>query len=329
MLKKKIIILGTLLLLTSSLTIGCQSNKESNQTNKDAENTLVTLVLDKGTVNDESFNQSAWNGAKKAKEELGVNIKYLESNTDADYATNIEHAIDLNSDLIIGVGFNLTDAIGDAAKNYPEQKFAIVDGSFEEIPSNVTPILFNEKEAGYLAGIVAAKSIEGNNFGFIGGFEVPAVINFKEGFEEGLLYVNKDATLSTQYANSFTDAAKGKIIAKNMYSNDINCIMTAGGGVNIGVYEAASELNKYAVAVDMAQNSVSPNVILTSALKNVDIGVYDVIKNLTSGSLKSGEAIMYNISNDGVGFEKTKLLSDETISFAEAQKEQLKEKSNK
>lgn len=329
MLKKKIIILGTLLLLTSSLTIGCQSNKESNQTNKDAENTLVTLVLDKGTVNDESFNQSAWNGAKKAKEELGVNIKYLESNTDADYATNIEHAIDLNSDLIIGVGFNLTDAIGDAAKNYPEQKFAIVDGSFEEIPSNVTPILFNEKEAGYLAGIVAAKSIEGNNFGFIGGFEVPAVINFKEGFEEGLLSVNKDATLSTQYANSFTDAAKGKIIAKNMYSNDINCIMTAGGGVNIGVYEAASELNKYAVAVDMAQNSVSPNVILTSALKNVDIGVYDVIKNLTSGSLKSGEAIMYNISNDGVGFEKTKLLSDETISFAEAQKEQLKEKSNK
>lgn len=329
MLKKKIIILGTLLLLTSSLTIGCQSNKESNQTNKDAENTLVTLVLDKGTVNDESFNQSAWNGAKKAKEELGVNIKYLESNTDADYATNIEHAIDLNSDLIIGVGFNLTDAIGDAAKNYPEQKFAIVDGSFEEIPINVTPILFNEKEAGYLAGIVAAKSIEGNNFGFIGGFEVPAVINFKEGFEEGLLSVNKDATLSTQYANSFTDAAKGKIIAKNMYSNCINCIMTAGGGVNIGVYEAASELNKYAVAVDMAQNSVSPNVILTSALKNVDIGVYDVIKNLTSGSLKSGEALMYNISNDGVGFEKTKLLSDETISFAEAQKEQLKEKSNK
>ncbi len=328
MFKKKTFILGTLLLLTVGLTIGCSTNKQSDTNNKEAKDTKITLVLDKGGVNDESFNQSAWNGAKKAKEDYGVNITYLESNTDADYASNIETAIELDSNLIIGVGFNLTDAIGDAAKNYPDQKFAIIDGSFEEIPENVTPILFNEKEAGYLAGVVAAKSMEGDNFGFVGGFEIPAVINFKEGFEEGLLSVNKNATLLTQYANSFTDAAKGKIIATHMYSKGVNCIMTAGGGVNSGVYEAASELNKYAVAVDMAQNNISPNVILTSALKNVDVGVCDTIKKLLNSSLKGGEALIYDIKNDGVGFEKTKLISDDTISFVESQKDKIKE-SNK
>ena len=309
MFKNKNFIIVTLLILTATLTAACSSNKNTNTTNQESKNTLVTLVLDKGSVNDQSFNESAWNGGKKAKEEFNIDVKYLESNTDADYASNIETAISLNSDLIIGVGFNLTSAIENAAKNYPDQKFAIVDGSFEEIPSNVTSISFDEKGAGYLAGIIAAKTNEGNNFGFIGGFEVPAVINFKDGFEEGILSVNKDATLSTQYANSFTDAAKGKAIATNMYSNDINCIMTAGGGVNAGVYEAASELNKYAVAVDMAQNSISPNVILTSALKKVDTGVYETIKKLLDGTLKGGEVLTYNISNDGVGYEKTDLLS--------------------
>ena len=88
--------------------------------------------------------------------------------------------MDLESDLIIGVGFNLSQAIEDAAVNYPNQQFAIVDGSFEKIPSNVTPITFNEKEAGYLAGIASAKTVKSDKFGFIGGFEVPAVINYKD-----------------------------------------------------------------------------------------------------------------------------------------------------
>lgn len=224
----------------------------------------------------------------------------------------------MDSDLIIGIGFNLSQAIEEAAEAYPEQEFAIIDGSFEEVPENVTPIAFNEKEAGYLAGLATGKSIDSNKFGFIGGFEVPAVVNYKEGFEQGLKEANPNATLSTQYANSFTDAAKGRVIAQQMQSQGIECIMSAGGGVNNGVYEVCKENGTYAVAVDMAQSNIAPEVILTSAIKKVDVGVTDTIKNYIEGNLKGGSNLTYNIENDGVGFEKTNFLSSEVIEYVES-----------
>ena len=315
MLKKVTKICAVITSLTLLLT-GCSSKEEENSTKLNNNDVLITLILDKGGVNDASFNESAWSGAQNASKELGVNIKYLESNTDADYTQNIETAMDLESDLIIGVGFNLSQSIENAAINYPEQKFAIVDGSFEKIPDNVTPITFNEKEAGYLAGIASAKTINSDKFGFIGGFEVPAVINYKDGFEEGIKHVNPNAQLYTQYANSFTDASKGRVIAEQMIQQGSECIMTAAGGVNIGAYEACKEKGKYAVAVDMDQSYMHPDTILTSAIKKVDVGVSETIKKYIDGSLTGGTNLTYSIVNDGVGYEKTNLLSDETINYA-------------
>ena len=311
--KFKVLLLTTL--VTGGIT-GCGTSMYKAM-EQDNESTLVTLVLDKGGVNDGSFNESAWKGAENAYKELGVEVKYLESNTDSDYITNIETAIDMESDLVIGIGFNLSQAIEDAAENHPEQQFAIVDGSFEKIPENVTPITFNEKEAGYLAGLATAKTIDSDKFGFVGGFEVPAVVNYKDGFEQGLKEVNPDATLSVQYANSFTDAAKGRVIAEQMITQDVSVICTAGGGVNNGVYEACKENGKYSVAVDMAQSNIAPETILTSAIKRVDVGVSETIKKYIDGSLKGGSNLTYNISNDGVGYEKTNLLSNEAIKFVE------------
>ena len=308
-------------------TVGCSKKSEntSNQnTKKDNSEYLVTLVLDKGGVNDESFNQLAWEGAKKASIEYGIEIKYLESNSDADYKSNLEQAVDLKSDLIIAVGFNLSEAVKEASESYPDSKFAIVDGSFEEVPKNVTAIVFDEAESGYLAGLVAARSLDEDDFGFIGGIKVPAVVNYRDGFEKGLLEINPDIELSTQYANSFTDAAKGRAIATQMYNDDIDCIMCAGGGVNSGVYEVASEQGGFAVGVDMEQNSLYPQVILTSAVKKVDVGVKDTIKSLLDNKLKGGTNNLYNIKNDGVGYEKTDLLSEETIKFMDNKIEELK-----
>lgn len=310
--KMKSLLLVTL--LVGGTAVGCGKT----DTTKQDDRKLVTLVLDKGGVQDGSFNESAWNGALKAEEELGVEVKYLESNTDADYKQNIETAIDMDSDLIIGIGFNLSQAIEEAAEAYPEQEFAIVDGAFEEIPENVTPIAFNEKEAGYLAGLAAGKSVNSDKFGFIGGFEVPAVVNYKEGFEQGIKEVNPNAELYVQYANSFTDAAKGRVIAEQMISQGAEVIMSAGGGVNTGCYEVCKEKGKYSVAVDMAQSHIVPEAILTSAIKKVDVGVTDTIKNYIEGSLKGGSSLVYSIENDGVGYEKTNLLSSEVVKYVES-----------
>lgn len=318
-------IIGTLILTLTTMLI-IKFTPQAGKRNTSQENDiLVTLVLDLGGANDQSFNESALSGAERIVSTTeGIEMRFLESNQEGDYMTNIENAIDLDSDLIIGVGFNLTDAIKTAAISYPEQNFAIIDGAFDgEIPSNVKPLLFNEADAGYLAGIIAARETDSDKFGFVGGFEIPAVINFKEGFEKGLKEVNPNAILNVQYANSFSDAAKGKVIAQSMHSSGVSTIMTAAGGVNQGVYEACRESNNYAVAVDMAQSHISPDTILTSALKNVDVAVEDAIKDLINGKFSGGEASMYNLSNNGVGYEKTSLIKEDTLDYIEDKKKSL------
>lgn len=322
---KKIILFSTLALFIVMLLTGCSSNKNTSNNENNSNDMLAVLILDKGGVNDESFNQSAWKGAKEASKELGINVKYLESEKDSDYETNIETAIDMDADLIIGVGFNLTEPIEKAAQHYPDANFAVIDGSFDVTPSNVSNITFNEKQAGYLTGLIAAKTIDSNSFGFIGGFDVPAVLNFRDGFKEGILEVNPDAVLNEQFANSFTDAAKGRAIATQMYNSGIECIMTAGGGVNIGVYEVGKEVGKYAIAVDMPQSKITPGVILTSALKNVDVGVKEAIINYANGNFKGGTETVYDITNNGVSYEKTDLISKETQEFVSEQEKTLKE----
>ncbi len=312
--RTKILALILIMSLVTTILMGCSSEKGTeNENNK----LKITLVLDRGGVNDQSFNQSAWEGAQSAKEKYDVEVAYLESNQESEYKTNIEEAVDKGSDLIIGVGFNLTDAIGEAAKNYPDKNFAIIDGNYDEIPSNVRPILFNEEEAGYVVGLIAAKVSEGNKFGFIGGMDIPSVSNFAVGFEKGLKEVNSSSELIVQYANSFTDASKGKAISNQMISGGTDIIFTAGGGVNSGTYEACKENSKFAIGVDMPQNYVSPDTILTSALKNVNTGVELTIGDLVEGKFNGGKTSIFDLSNGGVGYEKTKLIPEDVIDFVD------------
>ena len=135
---KKIATIAMTAILSTSLLVGCSSNSEGEDKIK------VAMITDVAGVNDQSFNQSAWEGLQRAEKELGVEVKYLESNQDADYMQNVETLVDQDTDLIIGVGMKLAPTIEEAAKSYPNQKFALVDETYEEIPSNVKSIfLFN------------------------------------------------------------------------------------------------------------------------------------------------------------------------------------------
>ena len=308
---KKIKSLLLVTLVVGSTVVGC------SKTNVEDDKVKVTLVLDEGGVNDQSFNQSAWEGALKAKDVYGVEVNYMEAKQESDYATNIETAIDNESDLVIGVGFKIADAIKEASENYPEQQFAIIDGTYDEIPKNVQPILFNEEEAGYSVGLIAGKMKTTNKIGFIGWMDIPSVTNFLIGFEKGAKEVNPEIEVLRQYANSFTDAAKGKAIAQQMIKDNVDIIFTAGGGVNNGAWEACTESNIKAIGVDMPSNQFAPNTIITSALKNIGIGVESTIKDLIEGNFEGGEAKVYDLSNGGVGFEKTNLLSDDLIKYVE------------
>ena len=310
---KKIKSLLLVTLVVGGTVVGCGKSTD----NQNEDKAKVTLVLSTGGVNDQSFNQSAWEGAKKAEEELGVEVSYLESNSDSDYMQNIETAIDQESDLVIGVGFQMGDAIKEAAEAYPEQNFAIIDSTYDEIPENVQPILFNEEQSGYTAGLVASKMTKTGTVGFIGGVDIPSCSNFGVGFKKAIEEENKDHKVLVQYTNSFTDAAKGRVVAEQMIKDGADILFMATGGGNSGILEVAKENNIKVIGVDMPNSYLSPEHVITSALKNVGEGVKLTIKDFTEDKFVGGEAKIYDLSNGGVGFEKTDLLSDEIIEYVE------------
>ena len=291
--------------------VGC--SKDNEVVEKDLPK--IGLVLSTGGVNDRSFNQSAWeDGALKAKEELGVEVTYLESHSDADYIQNIETAVEDN-DLVIGVGFQLGDAIKEAAKVYPDKKFVTIDSENSNL-DNVRAITFDEEEAGYLTGLIAGKTTKTNVIGWIGGMDIPSCSNFYVGYEKGAKEVNPNIKVLKQFTNSFSDAAKGKVVAQQMINENADIIFTASGGGNVGSLEAIKENNIYAINVDMPGNYLAPQHVLTSALKNVGEGLRMTIEDYVNGEWTGGE-VRYNYSNNGVGFEKTDLLSDDLIKYVE------------
>lgn len=320
---KKLLSLGTAVIVASSMLVGCGNGSEG----KGAKKTIkVGMVADVGGINDESFNQSAWEGLQKAKEDLGIEIKVIESKQKSDYITNLETMVDDGMDLIIGVGFTMAEDIKTEANNYPDQQFAIIDESYEDIPKNVTPILFKENEAAYLTGLIAGRMTKTNQVGFMGGMDSPVVNRFEYGYKYGVNESNKDAQIRTQYAGTFGDAAKGKSIANQMYSGGADIILSAAGGTGLGAIESAKEQNKYAIGVDMDQSKLAPDNVLTSALKKVDVGVYDTVKDFVDGKLKGGETKVYGLEQDGVGIPETtkNLVPQDILDYVNSQIEKVK-----
>jgi basic membrane protein A len=313
--------LSRIFLLASSLSlmIGCANTEKVDVEEK----YKVGLVLSVGGVNDESFNQSAWEGALRAEEEYeNVEVTYLESNGEADYTPNIETLIDMDMDLIVGVGFQVADSVKEAAETYPNQTFAMIDSSYdegEEIPSNVRPILFNEEQAGYLTGLIAGKMTKTNTVSWIGGFDIPSCTPFYTGYEKGAKEANPNVKVLKQYINSFTDAAKGKVAAQQMIANGSDIIFMATGGGNMGIIEAIKEANGVkGIGVDMPMSYLAKDYIITSALKNVGEGLKLTIKDYIEGNFNGGNEVKYDLSNGGVGYEITDHLSQDLIKYVDS-----------
>lgn len=317
---KKLLSLGMAVVVSSVMLVGCGNGSSKEETSKTIK---VGMVADVGGINDESFNQSAWEGLQKAEKDLGIEIKVIESKQASEYITNLESLIDQDMDLIIGVGNTMKDDIKKEAENYPDQNFAIVDETYDEIPSNVSPILFRENEATYLAGLIAGKMTKTNSIGFIGGMKNPVISRFEYGFKAGIKEANKDADVKIQYAGTFGDAAKGKSIANQMYNSGVDIILPAAGGTGLGAIESAKEQSKFAIGVDRDQSSLAPESMLTSALKKVNVGVYDTVKELVDGNLKGGTEKVYGLKEDGVGIVESKLIPQDVIDYVNAMKEKI------
>lgn len=298
-------------------TFGCgKSNNGGTETagteNKEAvdySNVKVGMVTDEGGVNDQSFNQGGWEGLKKLKEDTKINVSYVESHVPADYAPNFQSLLEAGNGLIWGVGFKLEADLTAAAEANPDTKYALIDSvSSNPDLKNVVNCVFKDNEPSFLVGYIAGKMTETNKVGFVGGIEGDIVWAFEYGFKAGVDYAAKELgktiDVEVQYADSFTDATKGKAIAKKMYEGGADIVFHAAGGVGDGVIEAAREAGKKVIGVDRDQNYIAPDNVITSTIKNVGVAMYDISKAFADGNFKA-ETVVFSLANNGVDIAST------------------------
>lgn len=273
----------------------------------------VFVVLDKGGKGDKSFNDSAVRGAERAQKELGAEVTIIESKTDADYQNNIEGAAERGADLVIAIGFSMKDPLNNAAKQFPDTKFALVDETLD-LP-NVRSILFKEEEGSFLVGYVAAMVSKTNTIGFVGGKRSALIDKFYYGYAAGAKTAKPNITvLPPLFTEDWNNQDAAKASANTLFGRNADVVYHAAGRAGLGVIEAAKQGNKLAIGVDSDQDDIAPGVVLTSMIKRVDEAVFATISDMVNGKFSAG-SVVYDLKAGGVGtsdFRHTKsLVTDE------------------
>jgi basic membrane protein A len=271
----------------------------------------VGLVTDVGRVNDKGFNQSAFEGmeAAKAAAPTCFETQYIETTSQSDYAKNIAEFTDEGYNVVIGVGFLLGDAMGDAAKENPDIKFISIDGApttghDESWTTNGESLFFAEDQAGYLAGVLAASISTSNHIGVVGGLvAVPPVERFVEGYIDGAKDTKADITVDHVYTTSFTDPAMGNNAATQMINNGADVIFAAGGLTGNGALLAACQANILAIGVDTDQFETLPEAqacLVSSATKNIVVALQNSLLRIAQDQFTAGFTTD-DASTNGIG----------------------------
>jgi len=305
-----------LVAVVAAVAAGCGGSDEtsSSTTTTSTETTPSTalkvgLVADAGELNDNGFNELAYNGLKRAERELGIKGRVVEANSAADYVPNMTTLARQGYDLIIGVGFAQGDAIAAAAKRFPDTNFAIVDvdqASLKGKPANVQGLLFREQQVGYLVGYLAALTARrtgAESISAVGGFKEPPVDRYIAGYRAGADAAVPGTKVTWGYSQDWEDQAKCKEMALNQIAAGSKVVFQVAGGCGLGALSAAQDERVWGIGVDADQSFLGPHV-LTSALKGVDSAVFLTIKALQDGTFQGGKNVDFGIDQDGVGLGK-------------------------
>lgn len=287
----------------------------------------VALVTDVGGLNDGGFNQLSYAGYTKAQKQYGFKNVVIQTQSANDYVQNLTTAAQ-QADMVVAVGFLMQTPLYNIAKQFPNKKFAIVDGcavpdpntgACENLP-NVAPLFFKEQEAGCIVGAMAAQmEVDGksklpkllgkNTIGAVGGLPIPPVNRYIAGYKSCAKQVDPSINVVISYSNDFADPAKCKSAALSQITDkQADIIFQVAGGCGIGALDAAGEKNVYGIGVDADQGKdssgkVRPGVI-TSALKRVDTAVYDIVNDAETNQYASfvAQPSKFDLAHDGVGF---------------------------
>ncbi|MFD2044163.1 BMP family protein [Ornithinibacillus salinisoli] len=326
---KKFTLLFALLLSLGMLLAACGGAEDEDNANEgnngdgaaneeEAGDFSAAMVTDIGGVDDKSFNQSAWEGLKAWGEENGFSkgegFDYAQSNDKSEYIPNLSRLVRDEYDLIFGIGFELKEDLQKIADQNPDTNFALVDDMIDA-PNGVS-ITFKEHIGSFLVGVAAAHKTSTNKLGFVGGIDSPLINKFESGFIAGAKSVNPDIEIEVEYAASFGDAAKGKIIASTMYDNGIDIIYHASGGTGNGVFNQAKDIKQndpdrdiWVIGVDRDQYEEGAigdhNVTLTSMVKRVDVAVQEVTNQAMNGEFPGGKTLEFGLEEDGIDVATT------------------------
>lgn len=334
--RKAISLLLVLAMVSCLVLSGCGQGTEDEAAVDQEQPLQVALVL-AGGLGDRSFYDSSHEGFEKAKEELGVEGNVLECKNDPSlYQDQLIQASE-NADVVVVVGFEFFDIIQEVAEEYPDVNYIYPDNVVEGF-DNITSITYLENEGTFLAGALAAMltqetSIEGINeekiIGMVGGVDLPVIRNFQIGYEEGAKYVDEDVRVETIFAGDFEDPAKGKECALALYAKGADIVFHAAGKTGEGVFEAAKEVNAYAIGVDTDQRYINPDVIVASMIKGVGLSVFETLKKIQEGTFEPGKVIHYGINEGGVDLgygtpDMKQIVPDEIKEKIEEIKEKVK-----
>jgi len=268
----------------------------------------VGLVTDIGGLDDRSFNFLANQGLERAQDQLGVQGRVVISRSNADYVPNLSSLAQGGYDLVIGVGFLMAEAIGTVASRFPDTNFAIIDfanAGLEGQPANVRGLLFKEQEAGYLAGylaglVIAQEAGTRQVISSVGGQKIPPVDRYIAGYQAGAKAANENITTLNGYSQDFVDQAKCKEIALDQIGRGSAVVFQVAGQCGLGALSAAQERNVRGIGVDAYQGYLGAH-ILTSALKKVDVAVFQTVQQVQEGSFTGGEDTVFDIASGAVG----------------------------
>lgn len=255
----------------------------------------VGLVFDVGGKNDKSFNEAAWRGLIRARDELGIDAQYVEPTEGADRESALRTLAARGVDLVIGVGFIFGPDLERLARQFPDVRFAGIDYSpspgVGELP-NLVGLRFREHEGSFLVGAIAGLVTRTKIVGFVGGMKIPLIRKFEAGYAAGVAHVCPGCRVLSAYAGSepkaFADPSLGQELASAQYGKGADVIFHAAGKTGDGVFAAARRHRARAIGVDSDQFEAAPCCVVTSMVKRVDVAVVEVIEDVIAGRFRGG-----------------------------------------
>ncbi|HUJ44773.1 MAG TPA: BMP family ABC transporter substrate-binding protein [Opitutaceae bacterium] len=259
------------------------------------------IVYDFGGKFDRSFNQSASEGAERFKKETGIAFREFEITNAAQREQVMTQFARRGATIIVAVGFTQASAVERVAREFPEVKFTIIDGTVD-LP-NVQSVNFREQESSFLCGMLAALASKTGKVGFVGGMDIPLIRKFALGYRAGAQYVNPAIevfeNMTGTTPGAWGDPTKGAELARSQFGRGADVIFHAAGATGLGVMQAAQDEGRLSIGCDSNQDYLHPGSVLTSAVKRVDVAVYRAFRDARNGTWKAGPLLL-GLAENGV-----------------------------